>query len=335
MKKNHSVLHKSILLVALLALTSCASTQKAGSAAGNGLRKLNPFKERVVVTETATADEGASDRPKTRRQLRREADRQWRKERRETRTARQQERETQRLQRRDKIANSNPEDLSSWQRRRIARASERQRVRDGREAAKERKVDAIEASYGKTPADAEKTRRGIFSVYPFMRQRGDAASNLVLKERAWTRIVKRTDVRLIGDDRIRIDVKSPYVMSVEDMEFILLGRAAGEAYRAGYPNFSIVYARYKGGEGLGGLLMPQFNYATSDWIGSYEGLVRERENQRLTGNYNKVGAKKIEAVVRFIGTDSRRRRNSFTADELYLNMLNERLFDGDYPYDNN
>ena len=175
-----------------------------------------------------------------------------------------------------------------------------------------------------------------FGTYPFKRlpvQEGDASTNQLLREQAWARIIKFTKFRQMGDDRARIDVTSPFIMEIEEMEYILLGRAAGEAARAGYKSFSIVYLNYEGGRGLGSLLVPEINLTTNDWIGSYEELVIARENQRLTGNYSKIGGKNIEAVVLFLPEEDRRRRETFPATDVYLAMMNEGVFDDQFPYD--
>ncbi|MCI5047858.1 MAG: hypothetical protein MRY59_10170 [Aquisalinus sp.] len=176
-----------------------------------------------------------------------------------------------------------------------------------------------------------------FKTYPFKplpNQEGDVTSNQIMRAQVWSGIVDISQVRLIGDDRMRIDILSPFVMSVEEMEYVLLARAAGEASRAGFPRFSIVYLNYKGGKGLSNLLLPEIKYGGSDWIGTYEDLITERENQRLTGNVNRVGAKKLEAVILLQPAENRRRRETFAATETYLNMLNNRKFNGQYPYGN-
>ena len=174
-----------------------------------------------------------------------------------------------------------------------------------------------------------------FGTYPFKRlymPDGDATDSQLLRERAWAKVIDQTEVRLIGDDRVRINVFSPFVMAPEDMEYLLLARAAGEATRAGYPRFAIVYLNYEGGTGLSALLLPEISMAGDDWIGAYEELIVERENQRLVGDISRFGSKRLEAVVRFMPAEDMRRRETFAATETYLNMLNEKLFGGEYPY---
>ncbi|WP_306251684.1 hypothetical protein [Parvularcula sp. IMCC14364] len=176
-----------------------------------------------------------------------------------------------------------------------------------------------------------------FKTYPFKplpNQEGDVTTNQIMRAQAWSDIVDISQVRLIGDDRMRIDILSPFVMSVEEMEYVLLARAAGEASRAGFPRFSIVYLNYKGGKGLSNLLLPEIKYGGSDWIGTYEDLITERESQRLTGNVNRIGAKRLEAVILLQPAENRRQRETFAATETYLNMLNNRKFEGQYPYGN-
>ncbi len=175
-------------------------------------------------------------------------------------------------------------------------------------------------------------------IYPFKRREkleGDAITNQVLREKAWAKVVNSTEMRLVGDNRVRIDVKGPLVIDIEEMEYLLLGRAAGEAARSGYDRFAIVYINYSGGGGLTSILLPDVSATSgSSWIGAYEDLVAERESQRLVGGYNKFSAKDIEAVVLFLPSEDRRRRDTFPATEVYLNMLNEGLYDGKYPYKN-
>jgi hypothetical protein len=173
----------------------------------------------------------------------------------------------------------------------------------------------------------------LYALYPFKPQEGDASNNQVLRERAWANVIDRTKVRLIDEDRMRIDMKSAYIMSVDDMEYVLLARAAGEAARAGKDSFSIVYVKYSGGKNVFDMLMPSFSYSDAEWIGTYEDLIRERENQRLTGGLGKIGRKHMAAVVYFTDKADAKHRDTFSATPLYLNMLNERLFNGKYPYD--
>ncbi len=195
--------------------------------------------------------------------------------------------------------------------------------------------DVTGAAPKKAQAEEEKNR---FKIYPFKRMTPEEKSMRAAQrkerklEKAWGQIVDRSEMRLVGDDRVRIDVESPFIMDVEEMEYLLLARAAGEAARAGYDRFAIVYIEYSGGRGLSNFLLPEMKMTSSDWVGSYEALISERESQRLMGKYKKIGYKQLDAVVLFISGEDKRRRDSFPASELYVNMLNERLYGGKYPY---
>lgn len=314
-KSQQSLWKKAGVILAVLAVAGCASTKEAGKSAGNALQYLNPFapeRSEQQPVPAASTTQGAAAAP-------------------DQRESRKEERATKRAERKAKRQMQRAESA----------AAHRAWVED-RKAKRQQRIteDRTNRQIKRAALAAGANMDGIFMEgtptaerYPFYQRPGDTGERSdKLQRRAWNEVIRRTEVRLVSDNRVRIDVQSPYVMSVEEMEYILLGRAAGEAYRAGFKDFSIVYARYQGGKGLGSLLLPQFNYATDDWIGSYEDLVRNREDQRLTGGYSRIGAKRIEAVIRFVGKDEKRRRQTFAADDLYLNMLNERLFGGEFPY---
>ena len=319
---QQSSLTKLIVAAAILMVAGCASTKEPSENRRNPLRGLNPFvsdtqKDTAGETVEASEDDAGLSRKERRQQARAER-----------RAARQAKKAERQAQKRERLEARNAS-YQAWLENSRNTRLQRQADRVERRETKRQAIAAgaiMDGVYMEGTPTAER--------YPFYQRPGDEGQRSdKLKRRAWKELLNYTEVRLIGDNRIRIDVKSPYIMSVEDMEYILLGRAAGETARAGFREFSIVYARYHGGEGLSSLLLPEVSFgATNDWIGSYEDLVRNREDQRLSGRYNRIGGKRIEAVIRLVEDGESRRRETFAADDLYLNMLNERLFGGEFPY---
>lgn len=175
--------------------------------------------------------------------------------------------------------------------------------------------------------EAEEDRHGpsLPSLSLFKRQEGDALSNEVLRDRAWRKVTRITRVQPVTPTTIRVDVNGPIVMSPENLEYILLARAAGETLKRGYSEFAFTHIEYEGGEGLSNLLVPSVSFTERQWIGTYEDLLIARDNQNILGDMGRFGKKSITAVVVLRKPGEEKRRRTFPAEATYINMLNSRL----------
>lgn len=198
----------------------------------------------------------------------------------------------------------------------LAAYEEKMRERQSRAS-----IDSVHEYFGKL----------ISNAYPFKPEMGDASNNAKLQKKAWRRVARSSQARWIDEDHIRIDVFGGVFRSVDEMEYSLLARAAGETNRSGEEAFEISYLSYQGATPLDSLT-PSLRVHDKTRIGSYSALLREREFQDGFSNMSRLSQKKLVAVIHLLPAARPKASESFDASPVYLNMLNAKLFDGLFPY---
>ncbi|MEM9422956.1 MAG: hypothetical protein AAF986_10740, partial [Pseudomonadota bacterium] len=65
-----------------------------------------------------------------------------------------------------------------------------------------------------------------------------------VRTKAWSQVSGKTDLVVVGKNRVRISTNGAFSMDISAMETLLLARAAGEAADRGAPRFAIVHVQY-------------------------------------------------------------------------------------------
>lgn len=143
--------------------------------------------------------------------------------------------------------------------------------------------------------------------------------------RAWDQVLRDTRAVPIGRDRLRIEASTPFVQELSVLDYTALGRAAGEAIRAGADRFAITYVDYDG-DPLASFLVPEVGLGETGWIGTYEDLLAARDMGDLTSSVGDlVGYRKVAMVVVLLDEGERTDLPAFEAGPLYESMLHERI----------
>lgn len=150
---------------------------------------------------------------------------------------------------------------------------------------------------------------------------------------SWRRVARSSEVRVIDQHRIRIDVSAAPFKSIRKAEHQLLARAAGETLRLGRQKFIIRDVDYMG-VGLTSWLVPGVDLGYDTSIETYEELVRERRLQSQSVPTGRLAFRQISAVVQVLEDEapSATAEKPFAARDVYANMLNELYFNGVFPY---
>jgi len=140
----------------------------------------------------------------------------------------------------------------------------------------------------------------------------------------WHRIAKDTQSISISDKRLRIDADGTLFggENISEQNFFI--RAAAETLRAGHDGFVVVHLDYFT-PGLDLLnFAPNINFSSQRWIGNYEDFLDNRNEQNMFASRRKVEKKGLDGVIYMLDKDERPNRDRFSANEIYLNLLNHR-----------
>ncbi len=134
-----------------------------------------------------------------------------------------------------------------------------------------------------------------------------------VRAKAWSQVSKKTDLVVVGKNRVRITANGAFSSDMASMESLLLARAAGVALERGAPRFAVVHTQYN-------------HEGVTRWIGSYEALMRARSDADISGNLNKpLGFKSATIVVRMLGDEEEADRQAFASEATYEALLNDRI----------
>lgn len=143
--------------------------------------------------------------------------------------------------------------------------------------------------------------------------------------KAWNSVRGVTDKTAVGEERLNLRVEAPFARNRGTLEKSLLLRASGEAMQAGYPRFAIVYLDYSE-TGPASWFTPDFEEASTRWIGSYEDLLAARDRSDFDGSLNgSFGFKAVDAVVLLLGEDDQPRREAFDSEAIYNTLVDDRI----------
>lgn len=139
-------------------------------------------------------------------------------------------------------------------------------------------------------------------------------------DRAWGRVIKRTQVQYITNDRIRVETESGFTLGRENAEQALLIRAAAETLKAGYDGFIIRYLSYE----------TKFPFSLADSINTfpedidirtYEEFLTYSEEQTMFVSGAGQGFQSVTSVIQFIKAEGASQGRYFPAQEVYKNLM--------------
>lgn len=140
----------------------------------------------------------------------------------------------------------------------------------------------------------------------------------------WRRISKDTRSIPISDKRLRIDADGTLFggENISEQNFFI--RAAAETLKAGHDGFVVVHLDYfsPGPDLL--KLVPDMNFSSRRWIGNYEDFLDNRNEQNMFSSRRKVEKKGLDGVIYMLNKEDHPNRDRFSANEIYLNLLNYR-----------
>ena len=138
----------------------------------------------------------------------------------------------------------------------------------------------------------------------------------------WRAISRATKAVPISDNRVRISSKGTLATKDDKSQQNFLIRAAAETLRAKKDGFAILHLDYfTQGPSLQSLT-PEINLSGRRWIGNYEELLDNRNDQTLFARRRTIKNKAMDGVILMLNEDEFRNRDRFSADEVYLNLLN-------------
>jgi len=139
----------------------------------------------------------------------------------------------------------------------------------------------------------------------------------------WKYIHEHTNATPISDGRIRIESTGRILFKNKSSEENFLIRAASETLLAKKSGFVITHLDYF----RNGLPLPSLasNISLSGrrWIGNYEDLRKDRNEQNLLSSRGKTLNKAIDGVILLLNKDEFPNRDRFSANELYMNLINQ------------
>ena len=141
-------------------------------------------------------------------------------------------------------------------------------------------------------------------------------------EEWWVDLQKRTTAIPISDDRVHIRSFGNFRSkeSIPEQNFLL--RSAAETLRVKKHGFVILHLDYY----KHGLSLPSLgtnlSVSTRRWIGNYEDLREDRNEQNIFSSRRKVRKKAIDGVILYLNKDDFPNRDRFSAEDIYLNLLN-------------
>ncbi|MCQ8185977.1 hypothetical protein [Parvularcula maris] len=142
------------------------------------------------------------------------------------------------------------------------------------------------------------------------------------EDKAVRQIEHVTEAVYLGNDRIKLTTDKPLLMPIEDLEFAVLARAADAASERGAERFAIVHAEY---HQRGAFLSPDLEPLGQTYIGSYERLLRFREEEQK--RFGQTTGMTVVVQLQEEGEISV--RQSFDAEETYEAMIGAWIKRGD------
>ncbi|MEO1662607.1 MAG: hypothetical protein AAFR51_16575 [Pseudomonadota bacterium] len=140
------------------------------------------------------------------------------------------------------------------------------------------------------------------------------------RSEAWDKLVFRSEVRSIGNDRLEIKAKGALGNGIQKVEDMLLARAAAETVREGYDGFYISYLTYESEFPLH-LTNGFISFPETVEITTYEAFLSYSKEQRMMMSASAIGFKKIRCVIVMVKHGAPRIADYFNAEELFENLI--------------
>ena len=138
----------------------------------------------------------------------------------------------------------------------------------------------------------------------------------------WRHLLLHTEAIPISDNRVRIRSLGTSFAGDEISEQNFLLRAAAESLLAKKDGFVVLHIEYYN-EGLSlPSITPSLGLSSRRWIGNYEDLLENRNEQNLFSSRRRVKNKGMDGVILLVNKDEFPNRDRFTALEVYINLLN-------------
>lgn len=138
----------------------------------------------------------------------------------------------------------------------------------------------------------------------------------------WDDLYAHTKSIPISDNRIRIRAKGAHLSGRETSEQNFLLRAATETLRSKKDGFVIMHLDYHNDGLTIPSLAPNLSLSSRRWIGNYEDLREDRNEQNMFSSRRKVRKKALDGVIIQMNKDDFPNRERFSASEIYLNLFN-------------
>jgi len=137
----------------------------------------------------------------------------------------------------------------------------------------------------------------------------------------WNHLLSYTKAMPVSDNRVRIRSAGTSFASDDVSEQNFLLRAAAETLLAKKDGFVVMHLDYyKDGLRLPSLT-PGLGLSSRRWIGNYEDLLENRNEQNIFSSRRRVRNKAMDGVILLLDKEEFPNRDRFTASEVYLNLL--------------
>lgn len=138
----------------------------------------------------------------------------------------------------------------------------------------------------------------------------------------WSHLVSHTKAISISDNRVNIQASGTTFAKEDISQHNFLLRAAAETLRAEKDGFVITQLDYHNDGIPLPSLGPSLNISNRRWIGNYEDLREDRNEQNIFSSRRNIRNKAIDGVILQLNKDEFPNRDRFSASELYSNLLN-------------
>ena len=137
----------------------------------------------------------------------------------------------------------------------------------------------------------------------------------------WRHLLTHTKAMPISDNRVRIRSMGTAFAGDDISEQNFLLRAAAESLLVEKAGFAVMHVDYyKDGLSFPSLA-PNLSLSSRRWIGNYEDLLENRNEQNIFSSRRRVRNKAMDGVILLLDKDEFPNRDRFTASEVYMNLL--------------